>query len=106
MFFLYPETRGVPLEEMDKLFGDEGGDDDSDDEDFGASESSSLVASLRTSRSPSGLPTSRQPSPLPARADNSLMGRVTEAVGSAFGRGGKRQQSPSRGRYDAIPGDQ
>lgn len=103
VYFLYPETRGVPLEEMDRLFGDEGaGDDDDDDDDYGASESSSLVASLRTSRSPSGLPTSRQPSPMPARADNSLLGRVTDAVGSAFGRPQRRRDSPSRGRYDAI----
>ena len=28
----YPETRGVPLEEMDKLFGDEVVDSDDDSE--------------------------------------------------------------------------
>jgi hypothetical protein len=104
VFFLYPETRGVPLEEMDKLFGDEGDGSDDDEDDFGASETSSLVPSLRSGRSPSGLPTSRTSSPLPARADNSLMGRVTEAFGSAFGRRPRRPSS--RGRYDAIPGNQ
>lgn len=105
VYFLYPETRGVPLEEMDKLFGDEpvDDDDDDDDDDYGASEVSSLVTS---SRAASVLPTSRQPSPMPARADNSLMGRVTDAVGGVFGRQQPRKLSPPRGRYDAIPDGQ
>ncbi|GMK56482.1 hypothetical protein CspeluHIS016_0303220 [Cutaneotrichosporon spelunceum] len=47
VYFLYPETRGVPLEEMDKLFGDEGVASETDDDDFGASETSSLMPRTR-----------------------------------------------------------
>ncbi|WOO81901.1 MFS glucose transporter mfs1 [Vanrija pseudolonga] len=100
VYFLYPETRGVPLEEMDRLFGDEStpyGDDDDDQSDIDASESSSLVSGSRQgSRRGSG--TSPAPfSRTPARAENSLVGRVTDAMfRSGSGRDG------GRGRYKAI----
>lgn len=104
VYFLYPETRGVPLEEMDKLFGDDIDDDDEDDDDeddeFGASETSSLVSSLRTGRTGSALPTSRNASPMPARADNSLMGRLNETWNGLVG--ARPPRRPSRGRYNAI----
>ncbi|TXT05989.1 hypothetical protein VHUM_03750 [Vanrija humicola] len=98
VYFLYPETRGVPLEEMDKLFGDESSpyDDDDDQSDMDASESSSLVGSRRGSRRGSG--TSPAPfSRTPARAENSLVGRVTDAM---FRTGSGRDAG--RGRYKAI----
>ncbi|KAF8328155.1 general substrate transporter [Cantharellus anzutake] len=49
VYFLYPETMGVPLEEMDAVFGeedilsDDDDDDDDEDEDDGLSETTSLV---------------------------------------------------------------
>ncbi|UOH80185.1 hypothetical protein LQV05_002834 [Cryptococcus neoformans] len=92
VYFLYPETRGVPLEEMDKLFGDENdeGEDDSDfDEDEEAeSEISSLVSNPRHRRRSASssigpsLPTSRKPSPMPSRKASSsrgLFGRITDS---------------------------
>ncbi|BEJ11817.1 hypothetical protein CspHIS471_0202770 [Cutaneotrichosporon sp. HIS471] len=101
VYFLYPETRGVPLEEMDKLFGDKGEGSDDDDDDCAASETSSLMPSQRRGHSPSGLPTSRTSSPMPVRTDNSLLGRVTHAFSSAFG--GRPGSPTPRGRYNAIP---
>lgn len=109
---VYPETRGVPLEEMDKLFGDENdeGEDDSDfDEDEEAeSEISSLVSNPRHRRrsasssiAPS-LPTSRKPSPMPSRKASSsrgLFGRITDSVNGVLG--STKQQSRSVG-YTAV----
>ncbi|WVO19924.1 uncharacterized protein IAS62_001214 [Cryptococcus decagattii] len=56
VYFLYPETRGVPLEEMDKLFGDESdedeGDSDFDEDEEAESEISSLELARLDKRNP------------------------------------------------------
>lgn len=99
VYFLYPETRGVPLEEMDKyvgrfslgreltrsrLFGDEAdvGDDEDeeegeDDGDDAGSDASSINQHLMpngrkgrsTSRGSRSINSARKPSPLPSRRD-------------------------------------
>ncbi|RXK41044.1 hypothetical protein M231_01675 [Tremella mesenterica] len=122
VYFLYPETRGVPLEEMDKLFGDEivededdgedGSDDDriddlNDDNSLG-SESSSLVGSRRSRTLNSSLPTSRKPSPLPyhrgdVEPSSGLFSRLSNAMGGLLG--GPRRRSP-RGNYNPLNGEQ
>jgi len=53
VYFLYPETKGVPLEEMDAVFGEESAQANSDPN----SETSSLVSHNRTDRA------TRAPSP-------------------------------------------
>ncbi|KZO96244.1 general substrate transporter [Calocera viscosa TUFC12733] len=55
VYFLYPETKGVPLEEMDAVFGEESAQNASDPN----SETSSLVSHNRTDRA------TRAPSPDP-----------------------------------------
>ncbi|RSH87041.1 hypothetical protein EHS25_003529 [Saitozyma podzolica] len=116
VYFLYPETRGVPLEEMDQLFGDETVEDDEDEDgdgddgdDGSASETSSLVGNNRSasrgSRSAhSSLPTSRKPSPMPdgRGGDAGLFGRLTGAVDSFLG--GSRRRGSVRGEYNAVAG--
>ncbi|ORY28027.1 putative receptor [Naematelia encephala] len=118
VYFLYPETRGVPLEEMDKLFGDEIVDDDDDeddeDEDDGdedgdeGSETSSMLANSRSSSrhrsARHSLPTSRKPSPLPTRMDHEpgFIGRIGNAVNGMFG--GRRRKSSVHGTYNAVGG--
>ncbi|WVQ86107.1 hypothetical protein IAT38_008275 [Cryptococcus sp. DSM 104549] len=108
VYFLYPETRGVPLEEMDKLFGDEIVDDDDDDEegesggeDEDESETSSLVGSSRRRRSNStSLPTSRKPSPFPGTSNGpsngGVIGRFMNSVEGVLG-GSKKRRSSMRG---------
>ena len=107
---VYPETRGVPLEEMDALFGDEVIDDDDEDgdgdDDGSGSDTSSLTVRDRRGLSPSGysLPTSRKPSPVPGsrgRADSTVFGRIADTVGGVFGR-----KSSGRGEYNAVTDDQ
>nr|XP_031859525.1 uncharacterized protein CI109_004987 [Kwoniella shandongensis]KAA5526597.1 hypothetical protein CI109_004987 [Kwoniella shandongensis] len=102
VYFLYPETRGVPLEEMDALFGDEIVDDDDDDEEDGSggddddegSESSSLMGSSRRRGSDSStLPLSRKPSPLPGQGRPGFFGRIADSVDGLFG--GTRARSSS-----------
>lgn len=105
----------MPLEEMDKLFGDESTDDDDDDDDDdimsdpeaqSETETSSLVGSLRPGGSVSStLTLSRRGSPMPARADNSLFGRMHDAFDGLMGRRPPRRDSVSRGRYNAIAAD-
>ncbi|KAJ9101470.1 hypothetical protein QFC19_005121 [Naganishia cerealis] len=50
VYFVYPETAGVPLEEMDALFGDESNEkgDEDDDNDDGEDDDSSYTAGSRT----------------------------------------------------------
>ncbi|CAE7184477.1 unnamed protein product [Rhizoctonia solani] len=83
VYFLYPETMGIPLEEMDVVFGEEPPSNDDDD-----SETSSLVRGRpRTYDSPSG---SRRSSPAPNQT----------WLGSIFGRrkaGDTYQAVPSEG---------
>ena len=83
VYFLYPETAGIPLEEMDAVFGEEpvrGADDDDD------SEISSLVRGRpRSYDSPAG---SRRSSPAPSKG----------WWGSLFGR------RTGRETYQAVPG--
>lgn len=109
---VYPETRGVPLEEMDKLFGDESdedeGDSDFDEDEEAESEISSLVSNPRhrhrsasSSLRPS-LPTSRKSSPMPSREASSsrgLFGRITDSVNGLLG--STRRQNRSVG-YTAV----
>lgn len=109
---VYPETRGVPLEEMDKLFGDENdegeGDSDFDEDEEAESEISSLVSNPRHRRRSASssigpsLPTSRKPSPMPSRKASSsrgLFGRITDSVNGVLG--STKQQSRSVG-YTAV----
>lgn len=50
VYFLYPETMGIPLEEMDAIFGEDPLSDDEDDDDEGTSETATLVRRDSTSR--------------------------------------------------------
>ncbi|KAL7423031.1 hypothetical protein Q5752_002330 [Cryptotrichosporon argae] len=110
---VYPETRGVPLEEMDKLFGDDvspdDGSDEDDDDDDERSETSSLANSLHGQRGGSrsasrashgsSLPTSRKRSPLPggSRSRDGVFAMVANAVD------GLLQPRPKRATgYNAI----
>ncbi|CUA70517.1 Sugar transport protein 4 [Rhizoctonia solani] len=85
VYFLYPETMGIPLEEMDAVFGEEPPSNDDDD-----SETSSLVRGRpRTYDSPAG---SRRSSPAPNQS----------WLGSIFGRrkaGDAYQAVPSEGDH-------
>ncbi|CAE6467839.1 unnamed protein product [Rhizoctonia solani] len=85
VYFLYPETMGIPLEEMDVVFGEEPPSNDDDD-----SETSSLVRGRpRTYDSPAG---SRLSSPAPNQT----------WLGSIFGRrkaGDAYQAVPSEGDH-------
>ncbi|KEP53024.1 putative MFS monosaccharide transporter [Rhizoctonia solani 123E] len=85
VYFLYPETMGIPLEEMDVVFGEERPTNDDDD-----SETSSLVRGRhRTYDSPAG---SRRSSPAPNQT----------WLGSIFGRrktGDAYQAVPSEGDH-------
>ncbi|CAE6467093.1 unnamed protein product [Rhizoctonia solani] len=85
VYFLYPETMGIPLEEMDVVFGEEPPSNDDDD-----SETSSLVRGRhRTYDSPAG---SRRSSPAPNQT----------WLGSLFGRrkaGDAYQAVPSGGDH-------
>ncbi|OCF35876.1 hypothetical protein I316_02369 [Kwoniella heveanensis BCC8398] len=110
VYFLYPETRGVPLEEMNALFQDEPEEDDDDDEDendesgsddedgSGGSESSSLVggSSRRRYSDGSTLPiTSKGPS----APRTGFFGRIADAFG-----GSNRRRGSVRGEYNAVGG--
>jgi len=111
VYFLYPETRGVPLEEMDRLFGDEIVDDD-DDEDYDNDEdndegSDSETISGRNGRSrsrgsyASSLPTIRKPSPIPSRTEGggtTFFGRIAGVFG------GKKRRRSVRGEYNSLGG--
>lgn len=101
VYFLYPETRGVPLEEMDKLFGDEVvevTETETEDDGFSESETSTLVGHRRPgSILPISRTSTRSASPSPARMGNSLFGRVQEMLG-----GGKKTRRSSLGHYRAI----
>nr|ADE10105.1 sugar transporter [Tremella fuciformis] len=107
VYFLYPETRGVPLEEMDKLFGDEIVDDDDDDNSDAdeaslLSETSSLVGSRRRSRSTgSSLPTSRKSSPAPRTRNSRDEGLISRMTGGLLRRG---NNGPDRTSYRALSG--
>ncbi|WVN89794.1 uncharacterized protein L203_105024 [Cryptococcus depauperatus CBS 7841] len=91
VYFLYPETKGVPLEEMSKLFGDDVEEDEDDESDFddvgeGDSETSSLYGARRRRSGSSSLrpplPTSRKPSPLSNKAEEprrTFIGRLAES---------------------------
>ncbi|KAK4685728.1 hypothetical protein P7C73_g4408, partial [Tremellales sp. Uapishka_1] len=112
VYFLYPETRGVPLEEMDRLFGDEVDEEDDDDDsggeedESGGSETSSLYGNGRSRSRNSSLPTSRKPSPAPRQEQSTNMfGRLTTAV-DVFVTGRKKRRSSLRGDYNAVGGDQ
>ncbi|KAG9096460.1 hypothetical protein FS749_008422 [Ceratobasidium sp. UAMH 11750] len=86
VYFLYPETKGIPLEEMDVVFGEERitGDDDDD------SETSSLVRGRpRSYDSPAG---SRRSSP--ARPASSNKGWFKNVFGGA-----------GRQKYQAVPSE-
>ncbi|KAK8850652.1 hypothetical protein IAR55_004571 [Kwoniella newhampshirensis] len=103
VYFLYPETRGVPLEEMDALFGDEpiddddGEGDDDEDDDSGASETSSLVGNSRRRGSDSStLPLSRKPSPLPGQGRPGFFGKIADSVDGLFG-GSRARRNSLRG---------
>lgn len=118
VYFLYPETRGVPLEEMDRyvymrvssdhrLFGDEIVDFEEDEEEDEGSETSSLVRSGRNrSRSAhSSLPTSRKASPLPpdgkmSAQQSGVLDRLLAAIT------GRRRREASRGGYNAVDGSE
>ncbi|QRV75792.1 Sugar (and other) transporter [Ceratobasidium sp. AG-Ba] len=82
VYFLYPETKGIPLEEMDAVFGEEPitGDDDDD------SETSSLVRGRpRSYDSPAG---SRRSSPAPAK------GWFKNVFSGGAGGGGRQAYRP------------
>ncbi|EJT48422.1 receptor [Trichosporon asahii var. asahii CBS 2479] len=101
VYFLYPETRGVPLEEMDKLFGDEVvevTETETEDEGFSESETSTLVGHRRPgSILPISRTSTRSASPSPARMGNSLFGRVQDMIS-----GGRKTRRSSLGHYRAI----
>ncbi|TYJ53900.1 hypothetical protein B9479_005449 [Cryptococcus floricola] len=117
VYFLYPETRGVALEDMDKLFGDEiDEDDESDDEDEDededgdgdGSKTSSLVGNVhrrhRSNRSSfSSLPISRRPSPLPTRTDGSSGQGLVSRIFGPFN-GNQKQKNVPAG-YSAVDGE-
>ncbi|KAG8742204.1 hypothetical protein FRC10_001900 [Ceratobasidium sp. 414] len=87
VYFLYPETKGIPLEEMDVVFGEEPitGDDDDD------SETSSLVRGRpRSYDSPAG---SRRSSPAPAGGKKGWFKNVFSGSGSG------------RQKYQAVPNE-
>ncbi|KAK1923204.1 hypothetical protein DB88DRAFT_494227 [Papiliotrema laurentii] len=111
VYFLYPETRGVPLEEMDKLFGDEIVEDDADDDDedegnisdgYGSEASSFLPGRSRSRSLASSLPNSRKASPKPTTTGNSdgVSGRFFSAVGDLLGR--RSRKSSLRGEYNSL----
>jgi len=86
VYFLYPETKGVPLEEMDAVFGEESAQADSDPN----SETSSLVSHNRTdraTRAPSPEP-EEEPNYKPPAKQSSLWDRI-------LGRGTQQYQSVS-----------
>jgi len=76
VYFTYPETMGVPLEEMDEVFGEDAGSDDEDEDEN--SETLSLVrgASTHSYTSPSE---SRNESPT---QDTSKLGSKSRLVAS------------------------
>lgn len=103
---VYPETRGVPLEEMDKLFGDESdedeGDSDFDEAEEAESEVSSLISNPRHRRRSASsslrpsLPTSRKSSPMPSReapSGRGLFGRITDSVNGLLGSAKRQNRS-------------
>lgn len=102
---MYPETRGVPLEEMDRLFGDEVAEDDDDDgeddeDDDSGSETASILAG-NESRGGSYLPTSRKNSSRSAsrsRPSSGVLGRMGGWLGM--------HKTEGRGGYDTVDGDQ
>ena len=120
MYFLYPETRGVALEEMDKLFGDDVDDyEEADDDDDGneaddepdvdgvdeLSETSSLVPSGPPTRKPSPSPHAsshgpRRAEPSSRSARSGLLGTLQNAFGMSRGK------TSGKGGYDAINGEQ
>lgn len=93
---VYPETKGVLLEDMDQLFGDEpiedddDGDDDGDEADDSGSESS--------------LPIARKPSPSPGRrrAPSGIFARLGDSLAGVFG----QKRTGARGEYNAVDGEQ
>ncbi|TFK57052.1 general substrate transporter [Heliocybe sulcata] len=82
VYFLYPETRGVPLEEMDAVFGEEELEEALDNE----SERASLVNSILPTNHQSISPTRPKRSPGPRR------GWVSRLIG----------QSDNRASYEPI----
>lgn len=96
---VYPETKGVLLEDMDTLFGDEPVEDDDDDEGDEDDDGDG-------SGSESSLPTIRKRS-----ASNSRVGRKRagsgfwERIGGIFG-GGQRRRGSGRGEYEGVDGEQ
>ncbi|CED84409.1 general substrate transporter [Phaffia rhodozyma] len=69
VYFLYPETCGVPLENMNELFGDEMDDPDSDsDSESGDSGSGFQTPSGYSNSRPNSRPGSRTSSPGPANS--------------------------------------
>ncbi|WVW80564.1 hypothetical protein I302_102550 [Kwoniella bestiolae CBS 10118] len=116
VYFLYPETRGVPLEEMNLLFQDEpdldddedeedNDDNDDEDEDGSAgsgsgSETSSLVGGSGRRRFSDGstLPLSHK-----AQSDQrtGFFGKILDSVEGVFG-GNSRRRGSVRGEYNAV----
>lgn len=91
VYFLYPETMGVPLEEMDAVFGEDERQEALDN----ASERESLV-----SHSPSSNHQSIN-SYNPRKRSSSRRGIVSRMFGGGGGGGGRR----SRSSYEPIEGD-
>jgi len=88
VYFLYPETKGVPLEEMDAVFGEESAQAASDPN----SETSSLVSHVRTDRA------TRAPSPEPGQEPNykppEPSVKPTSLWDRILGRGPQQQYQP------------
>ncbi|WRT70803.1 uncharacterized protein IL334_007802 [Kwoniella shivajii] len=109
VYFLYPETRGVPLEEMNLLFQDEpelddddedeeegSGSDGEDDEDgSGGSENSSLVGSRSRRRYSNGstLPITNKSE---AESRSGFFGKILGSVEGVFGGGGSKRRGSVR----------
>ncbi|WWC92436.1 uncharacterized protein L201_007394 [Kwoniella dendrophila CBS 6074] len=110
VYFLYPETRGVQLEDMNALFQDEPVDEDEDDDDEGSgsdndedgsagsgSETSSLVGGNGRRRYSDGstLPITNKYSTEPRTG---LFGKLLDVFGGANG----RRRGSVRGEYNAV----
>nr|XP_019001641.1 uncharacterized protein I203_05844 [Kwoniella mangroviensis CBS 8507]OCF65102.1 hypothetical protein I203_05844 [Kwoniella mangroviensis CBS 8507] len=114
VYFLYPETRGVPLEEMNLLFqdepdldddeDDEDGSDNDDDEDASAgsgSETSSLVGGSDRRRrfsDGSSLPISNKST---ADQRTGFFGKILDSVEGVFGGGNSRRRGSELARLNA-----
>ncbi|WWC72683.1 uncharacterized protein I206_106647 [Kwoniella pini CBS 10737] len=105
VYFLYPETRGVPLEEMNLLFQDEPELDDDDDDGSGSDDDGEGSGSEASSLMEGGSRRYSDGSTLPiinksqADSEPGFLGRVLGVFG-----GNSRRRGSVRGEYNAVGG--